>query len=511
MDYDVCRDEDVPDGVLRTFEIAGEKLLIARVDGECHAVGATCPHAGAPLGEGVLHDGVVVCPWHKAAFRLRTGEHVEPPAVDDLPRYPLRLVDGRLRVDLGAAKPEAQQPGPGAIDKRCMAVVGAGAAGAVAAQTLRRAGFAGRVVLISREDRLPYDRTLLSKYTLSGQQGGEKTPLQDAAFYRKHRIERVTGEVRLLDPAARTLTFADGQQLAYDAALVATGGTPRALSVPGHDLPGVHLLRTPDDADAIVADAASARQVVVVGAGFIGLEAAGSLRERGLDVAVVAPQREPLERQLGAEIGRAFRQVHERQGVVFHLGEDVAAIEGAGRVERVRLKSGAVLPAQLVVAGTGIVPATAFVQSVPRREDAGFDVDAELRVVDGLYAAGDVAAFPLYGRSGRARVEHWRVAEQHGRIAALNMLGHGVAYEAVPYFWTIHYMQRLDYVGHAPSWTEIIVDGDVDAPEFTAFYVAEGIVRAVAMWGRDTQATKAITLLNERQDWPVAELRRALG
>lgn len=425
MDHDIFADEALAEGAMLAVEAAGHKILLARVDGKCRAVGATCPHAGAPLADGILRDGIVTCPWHKAAFRVATGERVEPPAVDDLPRFAVRVTGGRILITI-TEEPDRVLSPTDLSDDRCMAIVGAGAAGAVAAQTFREAGFAGRVLLIGQEACLPYDRTVLSKYALSGEKGGEKTPLQDGAFYARHRIERLIRKVASLDPVSRTITFADGTNLGYDAALLATGGVPRPLEVPGHDLKGVHLLRTPEDADAIVRSAEKASHAVVIGAGFIGLEAAASLRERGLEVAVVAPQNAPLEKQLGAEVGNVFRRVHEREGVVFHLAQEVAALEGDRRVERVRLKSGVVLAAELVVAGLGIEPRTDMLQGVAPRKGGGLDVDAQLRVVDGLYAAGDIAAFPLYGSGERIGVEHWRVAEQQGRIAALNMLGRAV-------------------------------------------------------------------------------------
>ena len=457
-----------------------------------------------------MRDGIVTCPWHKAAFCLATGERVEPPAVDDLPRFPIRVVGGRVLITI-PEKADRVTPAITPSDTRCMAIVGAGAAGALAAQTLRKAGFSGRVVLIGQEERLPYDRTVLSKYALSGKTGAEKTPLQSDAFYTRHRIERLTRKVVSLDPTSRTITFADGGILGYDAALLATGGVPRPFEVPGHDLAGVHLLRTPADAEAIVRSAERATHVVVVGAGFIGLEAAASLRERGLEVAVVAPQDAPLERQLGAKVGNVFRRVHEREGIVFHLGHEVAAVEGdRGRVKRVRLKSGAVLPADVVIAGLGIVPATDLLQGGSRREDGGLEVDAQLRVCDGLYAAGDVAAFPLYGDGQRIRVEHWRVAEQHGQVAALNMIGRATRYDAVPVFWTISFLKRLDYIGHAATWDEVVTEGDLEKPEFLAFYVEGGSVRAVAGWGRDQQMARAVSLMNDRHEWTVAELRQAL-
>lgn len=511
MEYDVLADADLADGAMCAVEASGRKILLVRIGGECHAIDAVCPHAGGPLAEGALHGGTVICPWHKAAFCVATGSRVEPPAVDNLKSYPVRIADGRVHVAAGEAQGRPEPAAPAETDTRCFVIVGAGAAGAVAAQTLREEGFAGRVVMISQEDRLPYDRTVLSKYALSGQKGGEKTPLQEEEFYRTHRIERVAREVAALDSVARVVTFADGARLAYDAALLATGSVPRPLKLPGAQLANVFLLRTPADADAIVAVAGRARRAVVIGAGFIGMEASGSLRERGMEVAVVAPQQAPFERQVGPQIGNVFRRIHEQQGVVFHLGEEVAALEGNGQVQRVRLKSGAALEADLVVAGLGATPATGVLHGVALREDHGLDVDAQLRAADGLYAAGDLAAFPLRGDGERVRVEHWRVAEQHGRIAALNMLGCAVAYDAVPYFWTIHYRKRLDYVGHAASWDEVVVDGDLAKPEFTAFYVRGGTVAAVAGWGRDRQMAQAIGLMTDRRGWPVAELRRALG
>lgn len=492
---------------MRTVEVAGRKILLVRTGRGYDAVASQCPHAGAPLEEGVLEDGLVVCPWHKAAFCVATGRRTEPPAVDDLARYPVRVEGGRVRIFVSDTKPTAVAT---ATDPRTMAIIGAGAAGMAAAQTLRENGFSGRVVLIGEEPVLPYDRTILSKYALSGKKGGEKTPLQDAAYFASHGIERLVRTVRAVDVASRAVKFTEGSDLTYDAALLATGGKPRAATVPGSDLAGIHLLRTPEDAAAIVRSAGAARHAVVMGAGFIGLEAAASLRERGLEVAVVAPERAPLERQLGAEVGQAFRHVHEREGVVFHLSTQIKAFEGDGRVERVRLKDGTALPADMVVVGLGITPVTDLATGCSRDDSGGLEVDCHLRARDNLYAAGDIAAFPLYGNGARIRVEHWRVAEQHGRVAALNMLGISTPYDAVPYFWTIHYLKRLDYVGHCERWDEVVIDGDLAKPEFTAYYVRAGRVEAVAGWARDQQMAKAILRLGEHRRWSAESLRSAL-
>ncbi len=506
-EIDVGDASGLAEGTMRAVERDGAKVLLARSGGRCHAVGATCPHAGGPLNEGVLHDGAVLCPWHKAAFRLDNGRCVAPPAVDDLLRFDLRVDAGRLLLGpVGPSAPVQEDPDP-----RTMVILGAGAAGTAAAQALREEGFGGRVVLVGREDRLPYDRTVLSKYDLSGKKGGEKTPLHVAEFYERRRIERRVAEVAAIDPAARRVTFTDGATLTYDAALLASGGKPRRLKVAGADLPGVFVLRSPDDVAAILARVVTARRVVVVGSGFIGMEVAASLRERGLAVTVVAPGAVPLEKQLGLEVGAVFQRVHERAGIEFRLRDEVVALEGEGQVQFAKLRSGATLAADLVVVGLGVAPATDMLQGVVPRKDGGVDTDARLGIADGLYAAGDIAAFPYGSKGDRIRVEHWRVAMQQGRVAALNMLGRDAVFDAVPYFWTIHFMKRLDYVGHAESWDEVAIDGDLKKPEFSAFYVKGGSVQAVAGWGRDQAMARAIGLMTDRRDWDPPALRAALA
>lgn len=507
MEIDVGDASGLVEGTMRVVEQDGAKVLLARSGGRCHAVGATCPHAGGPLNEGVLHDGAVLCPWHKAAFRLDTGRCVAPPAVDDLLRFDVRVDAGRLL--LGPVRPSA--PVQEDADARTMVILGAGAAGTVAAQTLREEGFGGRVLLVGREDRLPYDRTVLSKYDLSGKEGGEKTPLHPAEFYERHRIERLCAEVAAVEPDLRRVTFTDGATLTYDAALLATGGEPRRLKVSGADLSGVFVLRSPDDVTAILARVARGLRVVVVGSGFIGMEVAASLRERGLAVTVVAPGAVPLEKQLGLEVGEVFQRVHERAGIEFRLRDEVVALEGEGQVQFAKLRSGETLAADLVVVGLGVAPATGMLKGVVPRKDGALDTDAGLKIADGLYAAGDIAAFPYRGNDVRIRVEHWRVAMQQGRIAALNMLGRDKVFDAVPYFWTIHFMKRLDYAGHAESWDGVAIDGDLEKPEFMAFYVKGGLVQAVAGWGRDQVMAQAIGLLTDRREWDLPALRAALA
>jgi len=376
----------------------------------------------------------------------------------------------------------------------------------VAAQTLREAGFTGRVVMLDPANRVPYDRTVLSKYALSGQKGAEKSPLQTQAFYREHGIERRTAEVTRIDAPARRIICADGSVLAYDAALLATGGTPAHPSMPGAGLGHVYTLRSRADADAILEQAERSTRAVILGASFIGMEVAASLRERGLEVTVIGQEAVPFSKQLGEQVGRAFVGLHEQHGVAFRLGCGVASLEGAGQVSGVVLDSGERIAADLVVVGFGVKPATSYAEGLNRRDDAGIVVDATLCAAPGLYAAGDIACFPHRGDGAPIRVEHWRVAEQHGRVAARNMLGQATRYDAVPVFWTIQYRKRLDYVGHAADWDSVVLHGDVDKPEFLAYYVKDGRVAAAAGLGRDQDTAALIELFTLRRDWTAADL-----
>lgn len=494
--HDVAALSDLTDGGMRSVEVEGSKILLIRQGQTVHAIGAECPHAGAPLEQGIRNGDRIVCPWHKATFCIRTGALLEPPAVDNLPRYDVSIDAQRVIVTVPPAEPGQPSRPP---DQRIFAIIGAGAAGALAAQTLREIGFNGRIVMLDQQNRVPYDRTVLSKYYLSGEPNAEKSPLQSQSFYRQQGIERRTAQVTRLDAAEKTIECADGFSLAYDAAVLATGAAPTHPNIPGAMLSNVFLLRSRDDADAILAQAERSERAVVLGASFIGMEVAASLRERGLEVTVVGQEAAPFQKQLGAEIGNVFVGLHQKNGVNFRLGQDIKALEGDGCVQTVTLASGERLSADLVVIGFGVRPVTDYLHGVPLNDDGSVSVDATLKVAEGLYAAGDIARFPHHDQP--LRVEHWRVAQQHGRIAALNMAGQGVCYTSVPVFWTIQYLKRLDYIGHATEWDNIIVHGDLKKPEFLAYYVKNGRVIAAAGLDRDQDTAALIELLNDRQDW----------
>lgn len=509
---------ELKDGEMKQLEAGGTNILLARVNGQYHAVGATCPHYGAPLAEGALSGERIICPWHHACFNVATGDLEEPPALDALPRYEVRVENENVIVRLPAEAtdrrtPPMTKPDP-AADTRLFVILGGGAAGYAAAQTLREDGFKGRVLMITREDRLPYDRPNLSKDYLQGHAEPGWMPLRPDEFFNEHGIEVLRGkEATRVDAQAKTITFKDGEQLAYDTLLVATGGAARTLPIAGSELKNVLTLRSFADTDALIAAAEGAQRAVVIGASFIGMEAAASLKTRGLEVTVVAPDRTPFEKTLGDEIGALFQKIHEDNGVRFRLGAKVARITGNGKVEAVELETGAKpekpesIDADLVVVGVGVKPATDFLAGVNRDQDGGVMVDEYLRAAPDLYAAGDIAWFPSALTGERQRIEHWRTALQQGRIAARNMASKNIAYSSVPFFWTRQFDAGLLYVGHVTSWDEIIFQGDMPTQNFLAFYVKDGRVLAVAGMNREREMAAIEELMRLERLPPADQLR----
>src|SRR6185369_7126577 len=491
---------DLRDGEMKEIAVDETKILLARVGDNFHAVSATCPHYGGPLAEGALCGSRVVCPWHHAAFNVVNGNLEDPPALDSLVSYQLRVEGERILVSLPEEAEDRRTPDmvqrDASIDSRQFVIIGAGAAGYAAAQTLREEGFRGSIVMITREDRAPYDRPNLSKDYLHGHAEPEWMPLRAEDFFKEHDITLLLDrEVTRVDTRSKTIAFDAGETMDYDALLVATGGAPVRLNIPGGDLKNVCVLRSFADADAIIETAKHSRRVVVVGASFIGMEAAYSLRERDLDVTVVAPSQEPFELTLGAEVGALFRREHESHGIRFKLGNIVYRFEGTHKIDVVVLDNGERIETDMVVVGVGVRPVTQFLDGVELDQAGGVVVDSRLRAADGLFAAGDVASFPDPRTGERVRIEHWRTAQQQGRTAARNMMGRNITFDAVPFFWTRQFDIGLLYVGHAASWDEIIYRGDVATQDFLAFYVKNNRVLAVAGMNRDREMAAAEELL----------------
>ena len=492
----VAQFADIPEHRGLEVEVAGTKIVLLRVGDQLRAYQGECPHAGAPLAEGALCNGRLICPWHKAAYRMEDGALCEPPALDSLKRYPLQMRDDQVWVD---DQPLPAANTPPADDERTFLIVGAGAAGTAAAAALREKGFGGRIQLVDREEEAGYDRTVLSKFVLSAEMSPQEVPpLRDEHFYQEQRIERLTGEVARLDADNQTLELTNGQTLAYDAALLATGGTPNPLKLPGADLPQVFVLRSRNQAQEIMQSAKPGQKAVIIGDSFIALECAGALREYGLDVTILARHTVPFARQFGETVGKAIRARHEAHGVRFHTDGEAAGIEGSEKVEAVLLDNGQRLPADLVLAGIGVTPATEAFSDLPRAEDQSLLVDGGMRLTEGLWAAGDIATFPLNGQPHR--IEHWRLAQQQARIAAANMLGGAEHYLDVPYFWTWHFGKNYDYLGHAETWDEVEFKGDPYHPPLIGLFGKNGVVAAAVACDEE----RAMAMLAERMKQPLS-------
>lgn len=463
-----------------------EVLLVLRED-EVFAIGAHCSHYHAPLVDGLVLGGEIHCPWHHASFDLATGEVLRAPALDSLPCWTVERRDGKVFVR-GQRPAKTRAPVPVEASK-AVVIVGGGAAGLAAAAELRRLGFAGKLVMLSAEDAAPLDRPNLSKDYLAGGAPEEWLPLRPENFYSENAIDLRLGAVaKGLDAKARRLTLADGSALEFDRLLLATGAEPVRLQIPGAELPHVRTLRSLADCREIIARATKARRVVVLGASFIGLEVAASLRARGLEVHVAAPEKIPMERVLGAEIGAFVRKLHEEHGVIFHLEDVATAIDE----RRVTLKSGKSLEAELVVAGVGVRPRLELAEKAGLAMDRGVLVDAFLETsAPGIYAAGDIARWPDPHSGERIRVEHWVVAERQGAVAARNMLGARETFDAVPFFWSQHYDTPINYVGHAEGWDAIVVEGDIAARDCLLRYMRDGRALAVASIFRDIDSLRA--------------------
>ncbi|AZQ53327.1 FAD-dependent oxidoreductase [Burkholderia cenocepacia] len=490
--------DDLADGAMIEGHVGDAAVLLVRRADELFAVGAQCPHYGGPLAQGLLVGDTIRCPWHHAAFCLRSGVMERAPALDGLPCWRVERRDGRAVVL--DARPAAVPPVPKAAGlPASVVIVGGGAAAIAAAVTLRQEGYPHAITLLSADADPPYDRPNLSKDYLAGTAEADWLPLRAPSFYAEQRIDvRCNTRVARIDPAQRAVELADGSRIEYGALLLATGAEPNRLNVPGADLPHVCLLRSRADCDALIEKLKTARRCVVVGASFIGLEAAAAVRTRGLDVHVVAPDTHPMGRVLGDALGDTIKALHEAHGVVFHLGATPARIGP----DSVTLSSGDVLPADVVVVGIGVHPNVGLAQDAGLAVERGVTVDRFLQTsAPGIYAAGDIARWPDPLTGERIRVEHWVVAERQGIVAARNMLGQQRPFDAVPFFWSQHYDLAIRYVGHAEQWDRVEIDGDLGAHDCSIAYWRGNTRLAVVTIGRDLDSLKAEVAL-ERQMAP---------
>jgi apoptosis-inducing factor 3 len=477
---------DLHGGSMIPGQAGGEELVLVHRGDEFFAIAAHCTHYGGPLAEGLIVGDTVRCPWHHACFSLRNGEALRAPALDPVPCWRVEKLGDKIfvRERVPPLAPKLGAEGPSSV-----VIVGGGAAGLAAADMLRREGYDGPLTIVSADASPPVDRPNLSKDYLAGTAQEEWIPLRPSDYYRDRRIDLLLhSRVSSLDTERRQIVLESGKVLEFGALLLATGADPVHLPIEGATDSQLHYLRTFADSKAIIAKASSAKRVVVVGASFIGLEVAASLRARGILVDVVAPDSQPLQRIMGAEVGLFIRKLHEGHGVTFHLEQTVTRVSG----RTLTLTDGTHLEADFMVLGVGVRPSLTLAEQAGLAIDRGIAVNEYLETsVARIFAAGDAARWPDPHTGERIRVEHWVVAERMGQIAAKNILGRREKFDNVPFFWSQHYDVSINYVGHAEKWETIEIDGSLDARDCVVAYKKGGRTLAIVTISRDLQSLQA--------------------
>uniref|UniRef100_A0A8C5JVQ9 Apoptosis inducing factor mitochondria associated 3 n=1 Tax=Junco hyemalis TaxID=40217 RepID=A0A8C5JVQ9_JUNHY len=491
VEASVCHVKDLENGQMREVDLGCGKALLIKESGEFHAVGHKCPHYGAPLvkgevhltgGEaaagqhqpcsalfpaGVLSKGRVRCPWHGACFNIGTGDIEDFPGLDSLPRFQALQTQRRTKMMAKCISLSNYN-----LSSTNVLIIGAGAAGLVCAETLRQEGFSDRIVMCTMDRHLPYDRPKLSK---SMDSHPEQIALRPKEFFCTYDIEVLTEmQVAAVDVKSKIAVFKDGFKMEYNKLLIATGNTPKTLSCKGKEMENVFNIRTPEDANRVV-KLATSKNVVIVGASFLGMEVAAYLAERAHSVSLVELEHVPFKKFFGERVGRAVMKMFENNRVKFYMQTEVSELrEQEGKLKEVVLKSGKVLRADVCVVGVGAVPATGFLkQSGINIDSKGFIVVNKMMQtnIPGVFAAGDAVTFPLALRNNKkVNVPHWQMAHMHGRIAALNMLAHGTEISTVPYLWTAMFGKSIRYAGHGEGFDDVVIQGDLDELKFVAFY-----------------------------------------
>ncbi len=480
---------DLPPGRVRAGRLGGKTLILWRNGEGISAFSGECPHLGAPLADGLVEGNRLYCPWHHACFDLSSGAVKEAPAFDNLTCYEIKIRDDRIWIG-AAIEPRAASSFPARrLAQRPMVIVGGGAAGFAAADALRKERWDGEIVLVTAEQERPYDRTLLTKDYLDGHFGDDRLPIAHHTLTDLDVRLEAGFSVTMIDRGTRALRLNDGRMQPYEKLLLATGGEPKRPNLPGIELRHVHVLRSLADCRSLLAGLKSSPRIAVIGGSFIAMEAAASLRNRGLDVSVISPEPEPMAKVLGKAISDLIVEAHRGRGVRLYLGRKVVGIEQ----ERVRVDDGSAVAANLVLVGAGITPNVEFARQAGLKIENGICVDRYLRTSDPtVFAAGDIARWPDPYSGQEIRVEHWVVAERQGQVAAANMLGRELLYDAIPFFWTKHFDLSIRYVGHAETWDELVIEGDLARRDALVRYRSKGRDLAVATVGRDLQCLQVV-------------------
>ncbi|KAI9145043.1 aif-like mitochondrial oxidoreductase [Paraphysoderma sedebokerense] len=531
LEVTVCQVDDLKDGEKKEFTVGeNKKVLVSRIKSQFYATSHLCPHYKAPMVKGVLtSDGRLMCPWHGACFNVKTGDIEDAPSVDSLVHFPTRVKDGQVFVSFDPKSdykriPKCVRKVNG--NQESVVIIGSGAAGVIAAESLRQEGYTGSITIVSKESYIPIDRPKLSK---SLGVDATKIALRSEEQWKEMDIEfKLSSEVTGIDFNSKTVTVATpsrNENLMYKHLILATGGTPRRLTVPGSDLDNILVLRTVDDsaslAKAYEAAGSEKPNVVVIGAGFIGMEAAAMLA-KSANVTVLGNGTVPLERALGTKVGAVFQKLHESNGVTFKLNNAIAEFlpseTDPKKVGYVKLSSGDQLAADVVILGAGVTLNTQFLSAnngIKLDKDGGITVDDCMKVpgLNDVYAVGDIARFPNHLTGEHVRIEHWNVAMNQGRTAAKNIVhpDSPASFKTIPYFWTTQYGKSLRYCGHAPRYEDVIIEGNLDEMSFVAYYHINDTVVAVASLAKDPAVSHCSELLRFNKMPSASEIKNGLN
>ncbi|XP_071641721.1 apoptosis-inducing factor 3 isoform X1 [Temnothorax longispinosus] len=506
----VCKQEDINENEMQQLSLGedGGKILLVKQKGELYAIGTKCTHYGALLHTGALAEGRVRCPWHGACFNIKTGDIEDYPGLDSLPCYKVRVDEAGLvhvrakRKDLDINKRTKDMAARDPENTKTVVIVGGGPSGATCAESLRQEGFTGRIVMVCRENAVPYDRIKVSKVLDFDVQ---KAALRPASFYNDHKIETKLGvEAIGLDTTQNIVKLSNNENLKYDYLFSCTGSKPRMPNVPGANLSNIFVLRDYTDSQGVYALLSPEKHVVVLGLGFIGMEAAAYCIGKCASVTVIGRDTVPLRTIFGADIGSRIKKEHEAKGVKFIFQNNIKQFipkEGEESVvAKVELTDGQILPADIAIVGIGSTFYTDWLKesSVQMRDDGAIPVNKHLRTsVENVYAGGDIAYAPIYGSDDTlAAIGHYSLAHYHGKIAALNICGKETSLKTVPFFWTNLLGRNYRYAGHGNP-TSIKIHGSLDKLEFFAYYLKDGKVIGISSVNADPVAADFANMLYE--------------
>ncbi|XP_060554576.1 apoptosis-inducing factor 3-like isoform X1 [Ruditapes philippinarum] len=510
----VCDADELKSGEMKEVDVGGAgTALLVRDGADYYAIGPKCSHYGAPLSKGVLCNGRVRCPWHGACFNVKTGDIEEFPGLDSVPSFKVEVSDGKVKIhaDKAALANTKYQKSmcKAAPGNKNVVIIGGGPASVACVETLRQEGFQGDITICTKDKYIPYDRIKLSK---AMDIKPDAIALRNADFYKSNDITVKTDcEVKSVDTSNKSVSFVDGSSSKYDTLMIATGGQPRVLPIPGVDLQNVFSLRTPDDANKI-AEAANGKNVVIIGSSFIGMEVAAYLADKAKTLSVVDIIKVPFQLALGEKVGGVLQKMHEEKGVKFHFEAGIKEFIGQnGKLSEAVLSNGTKIPADVAILGVGVVPATAFLKdSGIKMTDRGFVPVNENMATDqaDVYAAGDIVEFPLFTVGGtNVNIQHWQMAHAHGRTAAYSIMGKKQPIRSVPYFWTVQYGKSVRYTGYGPGYDDVVVHGDLDDMKFVAFYTKGEDVVAVASLNFDPIVSQAAEMFQAGKKISKSEIK----